>query len=926
MWKIFSFSLDMSRSKNRDAPSNMKLFPEDVARAEVLTGGNPNILHNEMFQPEEKPSYTDLFSSTKKTPKKIKSEGKKKTAQPLTTSQTTPRIITHPRFLKLSSGFETDYEARERKQEPLRAECDEEDNSPPTTYRCPDCDFTTIRLNVIVLHNKSHTRNYGTPVPMKTIKRKSTSLKFKERMSNEWKANDIEPVKAKIPKTNGTFGKKTPKTPGRRRAIIEKESSRNITEELEKKSEISPEKSKKSTFQTDEFQESLLEDWAEYEMGDQEALEKDTSSQENIHIENNTENTSSENTKSVEKKTTTVEEDNKKSCFDFDDSEDHIVIDKSKIKFGRKIPRVLEEKVEDTRNLQSDILEMRSVLKEEEISNSYVKGLDERYFSDSPKQNQLQEIGVDNEIEINTEVGSEDVTELLDNSIEKSHSTDSETVMKERDAAELSEKVNQLLDEISTPSKLPTIPRLHKKDRLKEYCESVKNTTDQSDEKMCIVLEHNQEIGAIAEVKQDLDIMSSLNDKTSDVVNESDMSIKQDKCSESVTDIVLSPKSIVPIQDTVECEVEALQPEIQQKDVSQSQDDDISSKVIEINAPEYECEKTAVKEPNIISVTVSNTINRIQTTPLKLIEKRPPIRFHMTSQLKTINASQVFNTTPKNVKVVPKVLISSNTPAPHSPGKTRPTMTLKTTDGQSITCSLKPGMLRHRTPTTATSTQSQQIGNISLTGSKVHLSPNMLQKTAKSTAAGRPQKTVVLSPSTLQMLMQQSSNKSTVLQTMAPVEADVTVKQAQPELVYVPDGKSFEMSNTDSSNQNLELNYIVDRSGNLISLPSTENSSANVSRKEDILAKALENTDVLQTEMTLDASPIVIDSHTAAQNTSSLYKTESLYENVTLNTPPIMSAYETPSRINSTSIADIPNEMIIIGGNDTVEYSLGSST
>lgn len=898
----------MNRSKNRDAPSNMKLFPEDVARAEMLTGGNPNILHNEMFQPEEKPSYTDLFSSTKKTPKKIKSEGKKKTPQPLITPQASPRIITHPRFLKLSSGFETDYEARERKQEPLRAECDEEDNSPPTTYRCPDCDFTTIRLNVIVLHNKSHTRNYRTPVPMKTIKRKSTSLKFKERMSNEWKANVVEPVKAKIPKTNGTFGKKTPKTPARKKAIVEKECSRNISEELEKNLETSPEKSKKSIFQTDEFQESLLEDWAEYEMGDQEALEEDTSSQEHLHIENTTESISSENTKTIETKTSTVEEDNKKSCFDFDDSEDHIVIDKSKMKFGRKIPRVLEEKVEDTRNLQLGILEIRSVLKEEEISNSYVKGLDETYFNDSPNQNQLQEIGVDNEIEINTEAGSEDVTEeLLDNSIEKSHSTDSETVMKEQDAAELSEKVNQLLDEISTPSKLPTIPRLHKKDRLKEYCESVKNTIDQSDEKMCIVLEHNQEIGAITEVKQGLNIMSPLNGKTSDVVNVSNTSIKQG-------------------QDTVECEIEAFQPEIQQKDVSQLQDN-ISSKVIEINAPEYECEKTAVKEPNIISVTASNPVSRIETTPLKLIEKRPLIRFHMTSQLKTINASQVFNTTPKNVKVVPKVLISSNTPDPQSPGKTRPTMTLKTTDGKSITCNLKPGMLRHRTPTTVTSTQSQQISNMNLTGSKVHLSPNILQKTAKNvTTASRPQKTVVLSSSTLQMLMQQSSNKSTVLQTMAPVEADVTVRQAQPELVYVPDGKSFEMSNTDSSNQNLELNYIVDGSGNLISLPSTESSSANVSRKEDILAKALENTDVLQTEMTLDASPIVIDSHTTAQNTSSLYKTESLYENVTLNTPPIMSAYETPSRINSTSIADIPNEMIIIGGNDTVEYSLGNST
>jgi len=41
----------------------MNKFPEDVAIAERLTGGDPHILRNDTFAPVERPGYSNIFGS-----------------------------------------------------------------------------------------------------------------------------------------------------------------------------------------------------------------------------------------------------------------------------------------------------------------------------------------------------------------------------------------------------------------------------------------------------------------------------------------------------------------------------------------------------------------------------------------------------------------------------------------------------------------------------------------------------------------------------------------------------------------------------------------------------------------------------------------------------------------------------------------------
>lgn len=68
----------MYRSKKRQ---NMEKFPEDVCTAEVKTGGDPNIIRSEEFQPQSRPNIASIFGD--QTPKLKKGKvGRKKTTSP----------------------------------------------------------------------------------------------------------------------------------------------------------------------------------------------------------------------------------------------------------------------------------------------------------------------------------------------------------------------------------------------------------------------------------------------------------------------------------------------------------------------------------------------------------------------------------------------------------------------------------------------------------------------------------------------------------------------------------------------------------------------------------------------------------------------------------------------------------------------------
>lgn len=71
-------SADVFRAKKRP---NMEKFPEDVGIAESKTGGDPNIIDEPEFQPEQKPNIAKIFGD--QTPKLKKGKtGRRKVTSP----------------------------------------------------------------------------------------------------------------------------------------------------------------------------------------------------------------------------------------------------------------------------------------------------------------------------------------------------------------------------------------------------------------------------------------------------------------------------------------------------------------------------------------------------------------------------------------------------------------------------------------------------------------------------------------------------------------------------------------------------------------------------------------------------------------------------------------------------------------------------
>lgn len=177
----------------------MKMFPNDIVMAEHLTGGNPNILSDEAFLPEQKSDYKDLFGTAKKSSGKKARESLKKerddwksrkhSASPtgnkrLSLPSTIPRPITHPRFITKALEGRSDHEMRVRIQiAPIDIL---EEPKVIKTYQCYMCGFTTIRLNVMVFHNRSHSDSF---MEIEKANKARLKAKEKERMSTSFSAS-----------------------------------------------------------------------------------------------------------------------------------------------------------------------------------------------------------------------------------------------------------------------------------------------------------------------------------------------------------------------------------------------------------------------------------------------------------------------------------------------------------------------------------------------------------------------------------------------------------------------------------------------------------------------------------------------------------------------------------------------------------------
>lgn len=169
-----SSCLELSRGKKRHIMEN---FPGDVRMAEEKTGGDPDILSRPEFKPESKPNIAGIFGDqTPKLKKSKKGPGRKPRsvsestddnsldATPVRSTKAHPGRFSHGYLLSTSRKSSID----DNKQ-----------------YKCQFglCSFSTDRLNVIILHNKTHSNEKA---PHIHLSRKDLSLQFSVHLLIEY--------------------------------------------------------------------------------------------------------------------------------------------------------------------------------------------------------------------------------------------------------------------------------------------------------------------------------------------------------------------------------------------------------------------------------------------------------------------------------------------------------------------------------------------------------------------------------------------------------------------------------------------------------------------------------------------------------------------------------------------------------------------
>lgn len=134
---------ELFRGKKR---RNMDKFPEDVRTAEERTGGDPDIVKQYEKEPEARPNIASIFGDTSVKGKKGAKGRKRRTnsgSSDDTSRETTP-ARSHPG--RFSHGGLLSTASRKSSFDDSKL------------YKCQFalCNFSTDRLNVIILHNKTH--------------------------------------------------------------------------------------------------------------------------------------------------------------------------------------------------------------------------------------------------------------------------------------------------------------------------------------------------------------------------------------------------------------------------------------------------------------------------------------------------------------------------------------------------------------------------------------------------------------------------------------------------------------------------------------------------------------------------------------------------------------------------------------------------
>ncbi|XP_074033588.1 uncharacterized protein isoform X2 [Leptinotarsa decemlineata] len=409
---------------------HMEKFPKDVTNAEVKVGGNPNILSESIFLPEKKRNYVaDIFGTPSPKPKSLKDKKRNSKSKKDTTH------ITHRRFIGLD-----DYKAYICIQYPGkdRIPGDRDDDEvirinkePEEEYNCYSCGFATKRLEVMVLHTKSHI--YGTYSPRKYKKATVSRPKKKEKVkkpkrsmdSTDSSSSDTEAPKVKKRKTKSSPAKKKeeeckaeeeePKRPADFRSDLlaewEVSEDETMSESLQDRSSQN-ESLQNESLQNESLQDESLQDHSSQneslilnrtietesslmeETADSEDKSADNSvvketvvvddsiqeSDEVIEIIEDEETPLTKRRASPKPKMDKETQEAIKSCFDFDEDEEdeHAIINTTAI-VGRKIPRVIPP----TEKRKSEMLDEVIVVQDkEDVSKSSEKKGEEQLSSE----------------------------------------------------------------------------------------------------------------------------------------------------------------------------------------------------------------------------------------------------------------------------------------------------------------------------------------------------------------------------------------------------------------------------------------------------------------------------------------------------------------------------------------------------------------
>ncbi|XP_055676587.1 titin homolog isoform X2 [Lutzomyia longipalpis] len=254
----------------------MEKFPADVGTAEKLTGGDVDIVKTMQMSPQKSsPSvWSDVFADTKakkgkKTPT-ILSPLKKGRRSLKSPRKTTPPLT------KTFLGKAREHEVRFLGGSSTSTRTSTDSSS--GLYKCHACPFSCNRINVIVLHSKTHTTEAGScqtkqPTTTTTTPKSKTPKRATPKIptaSPEIPSEDETPkVVQRKPRTRTPVVRAPPKKRGKRKlSETVDESPAEVVQEVEKPEvKISPEvKQPVKKRKTDlEWKNELLADWSEDE-------------------------------------------------------------------------------------------------------------------------------------------------------------------------------------------------------------------------------------------------------------------------------------------------------------------------------------------------------------------------------------------------------------------------------------------------------------------------------------------------------------------------------------------------------------------------------------------------------------------------------------------------------------------------------------